>query len=92
MCRDFKMFGIRGDVVFRSEQEPAFIDLLNQICSMRPSSRACTTHSGVGDSKGNGLAERAVQSIEEMVRVHKLVVEARIKEKLPCTPDDGVAG
>ncbi len=85
VCRDIKKFGIRGDVVFRSDQEPALVDLLNQICSMRPSSRACTTHSGVGDSKGNGMAERAVQSIEEMVRVHKLAVEARIKERLPCT-------
>ena len=84
VCRDLKKFGIRGDVVFKSDQEPALVDLLNQICSLRAGSRACTTHSGVGDSKGNGLAERAVQSVEEMIRVHKLALETRIGAKLPC--------
>jgi hypothetical protein len=85
VCRDLKKFGIRGDVVFKTDQEPALIDLVNQICALRPESRSCCTHSGVGDSKGNGFAERAVQSIEEMVRVHKLALESRIKTKLPCT-------
>ncbi len=84
MCRDLKKFGIRGDVMFKTDQEPALVDLVNQICSLRPESRSCLSHSGVGDSKGNGLAERAVQSVEEMIRVHKLAVETRIKAKLPC--------
>jgi hypothetical protein len=83
VCRDLKKFGIKGDVNFKTDQEPALVDLVNKICSLRPESRSVTSHSGVGDSKGNGLAERAVQQVEEMVRVHKLAVEARIKEKLP---------
>ena len=77
-------FGIRGNVTFKTDQEPALVDLANQICALRPESRSCITHSGVGDSKGNGFAERAVQSVEEMVRVQKLAVESRIKAKLPC--------
>ncbi len=84
VCRDLKKSGIRGDVMFKTDQEPALVDLVNQICSLRPESRSCLSHSGVGDSKGNGLAERAVQSVEEMIRVHKLAVETRIKAKLPC--------
>ena len=36
------------------------------------------------DSKGNGLAERAVRSLQEMIRVHKLSFESRLKTKLPC--------
>ena len=39
-------------------------------------------HSAVGDSQGNGVAERAVQSVEEMVRVHKLALENRLQHRL----------
>ena len=84
VCRDLRKFGIRGNVVFKTDQEPALTDLVNQICNLRPESRSCVTHSGVGDSKGNGLAERAVQSVEEMIRVHKLALESRLKCKVPC--------
>ena len=84
VCRDLLKFGISGDVVFKTDQEPALVDLIKQICALRPSSRSCLTHSGVGDSKRNGLAERAVQSLEEMIRVHKLSFESRLKTKLPC--------
>ena len=84
VCRDLQKFGIRGDVVFKTDQEPALVDLVKQICALRPSSRSCLTHSGVGDSKGNGLAERAVQSLEEMIRVHKLTFESRLKTSLKC--------
>ena len=35
-----------------------------------------------GDSKGNGHAERAVRSIEEAIRLQKLALEGRLKEKL----------
>ena len=84
VCRDLRKFGISGDVVFKTDQEPALVDLMKQICALRPSSRSCLTHSGVGDSKGNGLAERAVQPLEEMIRVHKLSFESRLKTKVPC--------
>ena len=60
------------------------MELMNQICALRPSSRSVLTNSGVGDSKGNGLAERAAQSVEEMIRVHKLAFESRLKRTLPC--------
>ena len=48
VCRDLQKFGIRGDVVFKTDQEPALVDLVKQICALRPSSRSCLTHSGVG--------------------------------------------
>ena len=57
---------------------------MKQICALSPSSRSCSTHSGVGDSKGNGLAEGAVQSLKEMIRVHKVTSESRIKTGLAC--------
>ena len=38
--------------------------------------------SPVGDSKSNGVAERAIQSTEMLIRVHKLSIETRINEML----------
>ena len=84
VCRDLRKFGISGDVVFKTDQEPALVDLMKEICALRPSSRSSLTHSGVGDSTGNGLAEPAVQSVEEMIRVHTLSLQSRLKTKLPC--------
>ena len=84
VCRDLRKFGIRGGVVFKTDQEAALMELVNRICALRPSSGSVLTNSGVGDSKGNGLAERAVQSVEEMIRVHKLAFESRLKRTLPC--------
>jgi hypothetical protein len=83
VCRHLKKFGLRGDVNVKTDQEPALVDLVNKICSSRPDSRAVTSHSDVGDSKGNGLAERAVQQVEGMIRAHKLAVESRMKAMLP---------
>ena len=36
----------------------------------------------VGDSAGNGVAERAVQSIKKLLRTHKLALERRLKTKI----------
>ena len=44
----------------------------------------------MGDSKGNVFAERAVQQVEEMVRVHKLALENAVGKRIPidhpCIP------
>ena len=37
----------------------------------------------MGDSRANVVAERAVQSSEKMVRVHKLALEKRIGARWP---------
>ena len=56
MCRDLqKLFGIRRDVVLKTDQEPAAVELVKQINALRPSSRWCLTRSGLGRSKGNVL-------------------------------------
>ncbi len=36
-----------------------------------------------GDSSGNVLAERAVQQIQEVIRVHKLALETRVGIRIP---------
>ena len=42
-------------------------------------------HPAVGDSQGNNFIERAVRTVEEMVRSLKLDLEARISQKLNIT-------
>ena len=75
-ARDLLRFGIHGDVILKSDQEPAIVSKL------RGSRRTMIEASPVGDSKSNGVAERAVQSMETLIRVIKLAIETRIKDKL----------
>ena len=42
-------------------------------------------HSAAGDSQGHSITERAVRTVEEMVRTLKLDLEARISETLKTT-------
>ena len=42
-------------------------------------------HRAVGDSQENNFIERAVRTVEEMVRSLKLDLEARISQKLNIT-------
>ena len=37
----------------------------------------------VGDSRSNGIAERAVQSVAEQIRVLRTALEAKLKAKVP---------
>ena len=82
VVRDLRKFGINGTVNLRSDQDVAIRDLLKGICQLRGSARSVEECSPVGDSKANGFAERAVQAMEEMVRVQKLGIENRIEDKL----------
>ena len=69
-------------MIFKSDQEPAIVDVLREISKLLGSRRTMIEASPVGDSKSNGVAERAVQSMEKLIRVHKLAIETRIKETL----------
>ena len=51
----------QDDVVFKTGQEPALVDLVKQIFALKLFSISLTQR-GVGDSNGNGLTERAAQS------------------------------
>ena len=86
VVRDLYRFGIRGDVTLKSDQEEAIKTVLEQVADRRGlAGRTILEHSPVADSKGNGVAERAVQSIESMTRTLKLDLEARIHEELSVT-------
>jgi hypothetical protein len=75
----------KGDITVKSDQEPAMMAVLNEVCRHRAAEgggRTVTEHSAVGDSKGNGIIERAIKSIEGQIRVAKSALEARLKAKL----------
>ena len=75
-------FGIHGDVILKSDQEPAIVDVLQEIAKLRGPRRTMIEASNMGDLKSTCVAERAVQEIEKLARVHKLATETRVKEKL----------
>ena len=77
---DLKKFGIHGYVSLRSDQEPAITAILDEVCRARPGTRTLA-----GRPSANVMAERAVQSIEEMIHVHKLALESRLVTGLLVT-------
>ena len=58
---------------------------MSDVARMRGDAVTISEHSAVGDSQGNGFIERAVRTVEEMVRTLKLDLEARISETLKLT-------
>ena len=62
----------KGVLTLKSDQEPAIVAVLNEVSRRRAGAgggRTVIEHSAVGDSKGNGVIERAVKSVEGQVRV-----------------------
>jgi len=74
--------GHYGDLKVRTDQESAIADLFRAVAKERGSARMVLTHAARSDSKGNGQAEKAVQSIEEMVRTLFIDLEQRCCEEL----------
>ena len=69
-----------GDMTVKSDQEKAILAILEKVGQMRAADgggRMLTENSPVGDSQGNGLVERAIQSSEGMVRVMRSQLEER---------------
>ena len=80
--REIKKFGHHHKILMRSDGENAIKDLLNRVSTLRASetlqAETVLENSPAGDSKANGRAERAVQSVEKQVRVLKLAVEEHL--------------
>jgi hypothetical protein len=64
------------------DQESALSDLFRAVGRARGSARTVLTHAARSDSKGNGQAEKAVQSIEEILRTLFIDLEQRCGEEL----------
>jgi hypothetical protein len=81
------------DVIAKSDQEPAINALLLEVGRVRAansSGRYIVEQSPVGSSQSNGIAERAILSVQQQVRVLKCALETRwkvdIHSKHPVMP------
>merc|ERR1711940_242046 len=81
LSRDVLKCGYYGRVILRGDGEHALQDVFKDVARLRGLAPTVLENSAVGESKSNGFAERAVQSVEGMVRTLKLDLEARIGEK-----------
>ena len=77
MCRqitmELKKIWDDGDVFLTSDQATAITTLVEEVCRARVGTRPVPEKSAQGDSRAIGLAERVLQSVEEMIRVHNFL-------------------
>ena len=74
----------KGDIVVKTDQEPAMLALLNELARHRAAAgggRVVPEHSPVGDSQSNGVVERAIKSVEGQIRVAKSALEGRTQAR-----------
>ena len=82
MLRDVRKCGYHGKVVFRTDGEPAILDLMGEVARLRGDLPTVLEHGAPGESQSNGFVERAIRSVEDMIRTHKLALEEKIGEVL----------
>ena len=86
LLRDLRKFGIHGRVILKLDQESALTDLLTKVGQARGlTDQTLIEASPKNESQANGVAEKAVQEIEEAVRTHKLALEARLGSEVSIT-------
>lgn len=85
VVQDLQRLGLHGHILLKGDQEYAIQEFLREVSQRRGTQRTTIQKSPVGDSRANGVAERAVQSFEETLRVQKLSLEERMQKKLPMT-------
>ena len=77
--------GHYGRLRVNMDQESSLTDLFKAVARDRGDARTVITHAARSDSKGNGQAEKAVQSIEEMVRTLMIYVGKSYQSKMPSS-------
>ena len=77
----------RGDLILKSDQEPAIMALFAEVSKLRAEKggigRTIEEASPVGSSSSNGIVERGIQSVEEQVRVLVSALGSRWKGTIP---------
>ena len=69
-------------MVLRIDQTRATASLLNEVYRARAGTITIAEKSSQGGSRENGLAERALPSVENLIRVLKLALETRLRTRL----------
>ena len=76
------------DIIVKSDNEPALTSLIASLSTMRAmtsGSRMIIENSPVGSSKSNGIVERAIQPVQEMIRTIGSDIEGRWGVKMDAT-------
>ena len=84
---DLTAFGYSSvDLLVKSDQEPAIIELQGEIASKRGYEDygvgTGIENSKVGDSNSNGKIERAIQDVAKLVRTLRSALEAKLNTKV----------
>jgi hypothetical protein len=77
-----------GDIILKSDQEPAIQYLIKDLVAERGDEsghRTIVEESPVASSGSNGIVERAVQTVEGQIRVLKLALEERLGMKIAAS-------
>ena len=81
MIKDIEKLGY-SDVILKCDGEAALKTIQEVVRNRREKGKTVLENSPVGDSRANGAAERAVQSVSEQVRVIRRGLEQRLGLKL----------
>ena len=83
LLKDLRNMCHYDKIVIRTDQEVSIVDLFKRVAKERGTSKTILeTAPPRSDSKANGEAEHAVQSIEQMVRTYRVDLQERCGEEL----------
>jgi hypothetical protein len=78
---------LHGDVICKSDQEPAvrsLVDAVGRCRAISGSGKWIVENSPVGASASNGVIERGIQSVQGQVRIIRLALERRYGVSIPA--------
>ena len=82
LLKDLRKLGHHDKIVIRTDQEVSIVDLFKRVAKDRATSKTILETAPRRDTKANGEAENAVQSIEQMVRTIMVDLTERCGEDL----------
>ena len=85
LARDIERLGYDGDIALKCDQEAALMDLVKALVKERVGKKTLVETAKAKDSASNGVAERAVQSVEGMVRTFKFALEKKLGVQISST-------
>ena len=75
---DIEEFGYGGALVrFKSDKEPAIVDVQRAVIAKRGSAATTPVNSPVGDSQSNGRVENAIKKVRNVVKAILSSLESR---------------
>jgi len=86
IIKDIEKMGSIGKIIVKTDQEPSTLAVAKEIKRLRlPLQSTILESSKIYDSQSNGVAERAVQSVECQARTVLIALQKRLEVKVPVT-------